>query len=152
MLLFNRYVFLVPLIASGFSNSWHKRELGDYSQKIGSLFLWASNTLGHGIPGDKFTNLCLDSTPGMPINFIKCPGTSFSGVYTLRSILDFLILPGTGGTSLISAISAFHQCVPAFPGDCSVHENFGTNSDACGTLLGCPGSSVFATAATITPS
>lgn len=149
MLLFNRYVFLVPLMTSGFSNSWHRRDLGDYSQKIGSLFPWALDTLGHGIPGDKFTNLCLDSTPRTPINFTECPGT-FSGVYTLRSVSDLLILPGTGGTSLIGAISTFHQCVPAPPGVVQCMKTLEQTLILVELCLGCPGSSVLTPAATVT--
>lgn len=141
MLLFNRYVFLVPLMTSGFSNSWHKRDLGDYSQEIGSLFPWVLYILGHGIPGDKFTNLCLDSTARMPINFIECTGT-FSGVYALRSIPDFLILPGAGGTSLIGAITAFHHCVPAFPGVVQCMKTLKQILILVELCLGCPGSSV----------
>lgn len=149
MLLFNRYVFLVPLMTSAFSNSWHKRDLGDYSQKIGSHFPRVLDTLGHGIPGDKFTNLCLDFTPTMPINFTECP-CIFSGIYTLRSTPDFLILPGTRGTSLTGAVSTFPQCVPAFPGAVQCMKTLGQTLILVELCLGCPGSSVFTTAATVT--
>lgn len=135
-------------MTSEFSNSCHKRDLGDYSQKIGSLFPWVLDTLDHGIPGDKFTNVCWDSTPRMPINFTECPGT-FSGVYTLRSIPDFL--PGTGGTSLIGAISTFHQCVPAFPGVVQCMKTLEQTLILVELCLGCPGSSACTSAATVTP-
>lgn len=115
--------------------------MGDYSQKIGSLFPWALDTLGHGIPGDKFTSLYLPATPRMPINSIECPGT-FSGVYTPRTIPNFLILPGTGGTSLIGAISTFHQCVPAFPGVVQGMKTLGQTLLLVELCLGCPGISV----------